>query len=496
MKKPFTILIVLILSFFTYCEKEENQLPACVITYPRNGDEFEQGDTIAISVKADDPDGLIAEVRFYIDDIGVISSTSFPYTYTWNTLNETIGNHIIKVTAKDNDGGSKTDECTISIIRDATVTTIEASSITHNSAMSGGNITNDGGTTIIERGICWNISKNPTLSNKHTTNGSGSGSFISSMTGLLPNTIYYVRAYATNKVGTAYGNEISFATSVTLPTVITSSVTDITYNSAKSGGSITADGGAVITAKGVCWSTSQNPTVSDSYITDGTGAGSFSSSITGLSPVTTYYIRAYATNSAGTAYGNQIEFTTTEPILPTVTTISASSITENSAESGGNITDDGGATITAKGVCWSTSQNPTVSDSYTSNGSGTGGFTSSLTGLTNGTTYYVRAYATNSVGTSYGSEVTFTTLTIPSLTTTVISAITENSAKSGGWITADGGAVITAKGVCWSTSSNPTTADIKTTDGSGTGGFTSSLTGLSPETIYYVRAYATNSEGT
>jgi len=306
MKKPFTILIVLILSFFTYCEKEENQLPTCAITYPHNGDEFEQGDTIAISVKADDLDGLIAEVRFYIDDIGVISLTSFPYTYTWNTLNETIGSYIIKVTAKDNDGGSKTDECTISIIGDATVTTIEASSITHNSAMSGGNITNDGGTTIIERGVCWNTSHNPTITNNHTIDGSGSVSFISSMTGLLPNTTYRVRAYATNKVETAYGNEISFATSVTLPTVITSSVTYITYNSAESGGNITADGGAIITAKGVCWSTSSNPTTADSKTTDGSGTGSFTSSLTGLSPETTYYVRAYATNSEGTAYGNEV----------------------------------------------------------------------------------------------------------------------------------------------------------------------------------------------
>ena len=116
MKKLFTILMVLILFFFTYCEKEENQLPTCAITYPHNGDEFEQGDIIAISVEAKDNDGLIAEVDFYINDIGIFSSTSFPYGYSWNTLDETTLNHIIKVTAIDNDGGSQTDECTISII--------------------------------------------------------------------------------------------------------------------------------------------------------------------------------------------------------------------------------------------------------------------------------------------------------------------------------------------------------------------------------------------
>ena len=183
--------------------KKENQLPSCTITYPNNGDKFEQGDTIAISVEANDSDGLIAEVRFYIDDIGVSSSTSFPFTYTWNASGETIGSHIIKVTAKDNDGGAQTDECTISIIGNATAVTTDASLITHNSAMSGGNITDDGGTSILERGVCWNTSQNPTLSNDHTTDGNGSGSFTSTLTGLVQNTTYYVRAYATNSVGTA-----------------------------------------------------------------------------------------------------------------------------------------------------------------------------------------------------------------------------------------------------------------------------------------------------
>ncbi|GAG76549.1 unnamed protein product, partial [marine sediment metagenome] len=184
----------------------------CTITYPNNGDEFEQGDTIVISVDADDNDGLIAEVRFYIDDIGVFSLTSFPYTYSWNTINETIGNHIIKVTVKDNGGGSKTDECTISIIRNATIVTTDASLITHNSAMSGGNISDDGGSAVTARGVCWSTLPNPTISDEHTTDGSGTGSFVSSITGLLPVNTCYVRAYATNGAGTTYGNEISFTT--------------------------------------------------------------------------------------------------------------------------------------------------------------------------------------------------------------------------------------------------------------------------------------------
>ena len=100
-------------------------------------------------------------------------------------------------------------------------------------------------------------------------------------------------------------------------------------------------------------------------------------------------------------------------VSPTVTTTAITSITETTASSGGNVTYDGGGTVTARGVCWSTSVNPTFLDSKTSNGTGTGAFTSSITGLTNGTTYYVRAYATNSAGTSYGTQYSFTTSATP-----------------------------------------------------------------------------------
>jgi len=97
-------------------------------------------------------------------------------------------------------------------------------------------------------------------------------------------------------------------------------------------------------------------------------------------------------------------------VVPTLSsTTAASSITGTTSSNGGVISNDGGASVTARGVAWSTSTAPTISDSYTTDGTGTGTFTSSLTGLTPGTTYYVRAYATNSVGTAYGAEVSFTT---------------------------------------------------------------------------------------
>ena len=289
----------------------------------------------------------------------------------------------------------------------------------------------------------------------------------------------------------------------TLTTSITSGITD---SSAVSGGSITIDGGTAVTARGVCWSTHTNPTVADNKTTDGTGTGNFTSNLSGLIKDTVYYVRAYATNTTGTAYGNQQSFTaggSAAVTVPVLTTNAATAITETTANSGGNITSTGGAAITARGVCWSTSVAPTIAlATKTSDGSGAGIFTSNITGLTANTVYYVRAYATNSAGTAYGNQETFTAggssvITIPVIITSAASGITQTTANSGGNITGTGGANITARGICWSTSVDPTIAlATKTSDGTGAGFFTSAISGLAANTTYYLRAYAVNSAGT
>ena len=195
----------------------------------------------------------------------------------------------------------------------------------------------------------------------------------------------------------------------TVPELTTVAVTGVTLNSAVSGGTITSDGGDDITEKGVCWSTSANPTIADSRTSDGTGSADFSSNIVGLAEGTTYHVRAYATNEAGTGYGDELTFDTDQVTGAVLTTTEVSSVTSTSATTGGNITDDGGGSITARGVCWGTSPNPTVAGSKTTNGTGIGTFASNLTGLSDGTVYYYRAYATNSSGTTYGQEYQFIT---------------------------------------------------------------------------------------
>lgn len=195
----------------------------------------------------------------------------------------------------------------------------------------------------------------------------------------------------------------------TPPVVTTANISDISQTSATTGGNVISDGGDEIIIAGVCWSTSANTSVKDKHTNDSRAVGSFSSNLKDLAPNTKYYIRAYAHNNTGTGYGNEISFSTNPFVGATLTTAVITWITSSSAISGGNISSDGGTAVTERGVCWSTSTNPAIEGSHTTDGTGIGSFESSLTGLTANTTYYVRAYATNSAGTEYGNEVTFTT---------------------------------------------------------------------------------------
>ncbi|NLB87452.1 MAG: hypothetical protein GX793_10375, partial [Bacteroidales bacterium] len=260
-------------------------------------------------------------------------------------------------------------------------------------------------------GICYSSSNaEPSIDNNKIRFGAITDTLTKTVIvkNLKHGTRYYFRSFVMDEENAKYGDVISLTIPITVAKLTTNEVSNITATYASCGGNITSDGGSSITARGVCWSTSQNPTTSNSKTTIGSGFGSFKSAITGLTAGTTYYVRAYATNSVGTQYGNQVSFKTLVGV-PSLTTKEISNITATSASCGGNITSDGGSSVTARGVCWSTSQNPTISSSHSTSVGGTGSFSSSITGLTANTTYYVRAYATNSIGTQYGNQLSFQT---------------------------------------------------------------------------------------
>lgn len=359
------------------------------------------------------------------------------------------------------------DGCSVRLVQDdsdlPTVTTNTITNITQTSATGGGNVVNAGSSTVTARGVCWSTSHNPTVSGNHTTNGTGTGSFTSNITGLTANTMYYVRAYATNSAGTAYGSEVSFTTSSTSTYTISVSSNPTNGGSVTGGGtyqqgqsctvSATAATGYIFnnwTENGSVVSTNANYTFTvnsdrtlvayfsaqapNTYTISVSSNPSNGGSVTGGG---TYQQGQSCTVSAtaNTGYtflrwtenGNQVSananytFTVTgnrtlvalfqlSATAPTVTTTQITNIQQTTAIGGGNVTNSGGSTVSERGICWSTSHNPTTSGSHASGGTGTGSFTVSITGLTANTTYYVRAYAINSVGTAYGNEVSFTTL--------------------------------------------------------------------------------------
>ena len=291
-----------------------------------------------------------------------------------------------------------------------TVTTSSATSISYTSATVFGSITDDGGATVTERGVVYSTTPNPTTSNSKVVSGSGKGSFTCNLSNLQDGVTYYVRAYAVNEKGTAYGEETSFTTkAITVPTVTTSSATSISYTSATVFGSITDDGGATVTERGVVYSTTPNPTTSNSKVVSGSGKGSFTCNLSNLQDGVTYYVRAYAVNEKGTAYGEETSFTTKAIVVPTVITSSATNISVTSVTVGGNVTDDGGTTVTECGVVYGTTPNPTTSNNKVVSGSGKGSFTCNISNLQDGVTYYVRAYAVNQKGTAYGEQQSFMT---------------------------------------------------------------------------------------
>ncbi len=278
------------------------------------------------------------------------------------------------------------------------------------------------------------------------------------------------------------------------PVVTTGTVGNITGVSATAGGNVVSDGGTVVYYRGVCWATSQNPSIHNSRTTDGTGTGAFTSNITGLTPGTTYYLRAYATNTAGTTYGGEETFVT--PGLPTVVTSPITNVGVGSATSGGTVSSDGGAAVTSRGICWSTSPNPTIANSITADSLGTGTFVSTMSQLVSGTTYYVRAYATNLVGTAYGNELSFSTLQLPIVTTNAVSNVVDTSAIFSGTVVSAGDAPVTKRGFCWGTSPSPdTSGSYHIENSSATGTYTFNANGLTGGTAYYVRAFAVSSLG-
>lgn len=301
-----------------------------------------------------------------------------------------------------------------SVLPKVTTKSITDISRSEGKAIAMGTITEVGDPAYTERGFVYGTNHNPIVqtATKAIVEGNDVGEFVATLSDLQLGNMYYVRAYALNTVGVAYGEEQILDFNPILPVVVTNDVTDISEEtrSATFHATITNVGDPIYTERGFVYGKSPDPTTGGAtkVVVAGSGTGTYYGDVHNLEVDCAYYVRAYVTYSSGTVYGENKVFSVKKMYPPTVTTAAVTNINKTTATAGGNVTNDGGINVTERGVVFSTSQNPTVADSKVTSGSGTGAFTCNLTGLEEGKTYYVRAYAMNVVGIGYGEQVDFT----------------------------------------------------------------------------------------
>ena len=389
--------------------------------------------------------------------------------------------------------------------------------ITSNTAYSGGNVINQGSSNVTVRGVCWGTAMNPTIakpltpttSGGRTKNGSGLGEFTSYLTGMSGNTLYYIRAYATNGSGTSYSGYNTFTTVGNLPSILTTIISNITINSASSGGNVTSQGSSAITERGICYSTSINPTTSQPTITTNVGGkiinigtlGSFITNISGLSTGVLYYVRAYAINSYGTSYGVNQSFTTSSSINATVAS-SLNTEYSNSYSIKWTVTLSSAALNNITIILNITNEDNTGTSEYFVNFT-IGQITAFINTINLKQTSDYIAYCNFGImpngyvsGNSANYLISKIVTSVPIITTNTISSIVGNTASGGGAISSDGGFTIDHKGIQWSLVSDFSVIEGSTDNGIGIASFTSSLINLKYCTTYYVRSYAHNSLGT
>lgn len=302
-----------------------------------------------------------------------------------------------------------------------TLTTTEVSNIKTRSASSGGTVTDDGGAEINVMGVCWGTADNPTRANSKTVSlEEWNGSFDCSLFNLIPNTYYHVRAFASNRVGIAYGDEVHFRTMQIVEPKVTTAANPLStaYTSLTVGGNVTSyDETLRILERGFCWAITAHPTIVNNMLRCGEATGSFQGGLCQLQPETLYYIRAYAVSIAGITYGNEVQFKTQD--LPVLTTDPVIEFSRTTARVGGKLSPGSydPPYFSFAGICFGTTSGSTINRILLELDPGKDGiFSFTLTDLTPGTLYYVRAcfFTIDWCDGSgqliqYGNEVIFTT---------------------------------------------------------------------------------------
>ena len=380
-----------------------------------------------------------------------------------------------------------------------TVQTVGATDINSQGATLSGSVLSDNGASITERGFVYMQGTGTPTTDSYKLKVSGkTGEYTGSLSGLEPNKKYSFRAYAVNSKGTAYGEVMSFLTVTGLPKVSAVDVSKIASTSATLTADVTDHGGETVSEVGFYYSLDPAVDVETSVkVTRNYAGGAFSTSLTDLSVFTTYYVKAYAVNSAGVAYSSVVSFKTLADV-PVVQTLGSAEVGSDGATLSGTVLTDNGASITERGFVWMQGDGTTTTSNSKLKASGTtGDFTATLSGLDPNKKYSFRAYAINSVGTAYGAVMTFSTIAdLPSLSATKVSNLNTTSATFTSSVISHGGETVSEVGFYYSKSEDVSVATaFKVTESYSSDTFVIDVGDLEIGTQYYVRAYAKNSAG-
>lgn len=299
------------------------------------------------------------------------------------------------------------------------VSTDKIKNVYINSCQVAGIVGYDGGKQVTERGFCYSTHANPTIQDYKVPSGKGEGPFDNFLNGLNENTTYFVKSYAINALGISYGDELSFTTFNFSPPIVNSiHVIEVTNTTANLQGEVMDTGGSEITERGFLLCTDKEDLNTCQKFSIPGGLGAYRLVVTNLKTGVQYFMRAFATNKKGTAYGAPIPFTTGEYTYASVKTVSVADIAIHGAVLTGTVTAEGNTPVTEKGFCVSIVPNPTVNNLKFPVAIGKGPFSYYLANLTENKTYYIVAYAINGKGIVYGSPLSFKTLSsVPVLIT-------------------------------------------------------------------------------
>ena len=378
--------------------------------------------------------------------------------------------------------------------------------IAKGSATFNGTVVSNGDPVYTERGFVYGTVPNPTVDNNKTVvSGNGLGKYSANVTGLEEGNVYYVRSYATNEYGTAYGIDASFNFIAAMPTINTLPATNIkigngtvTFN-----GQVETLGDLGYSERGFVYNTTHNPTIDDTkVIASGTGTGKYSINATNIQEGSVYYVRAYLKNTKGVVYGEEVSFDF-NAIMPIIKTdeITNKNIANGIATFNGFIETKGDPAYTERGFVYGIMRNPTITEGTKLIVPGTeiGAYMANATSLEEGKTYYVKAYAITPKKVVYGEEISFDFIAnMPKVSTISVTNIKigNGTATFNGQVEALGDLGYTERGFVYNTTHNPTIDDTKLiASGTGTGEYSINATNIQEGSVYYVRAYLKNTKG-